>query len=333
MFSKNTLKTAGQCLVGLGLLYYILSQLSLNTIVHNLRALNWKALLLVLLLKFVMRFLSAYKWYVLLSIQHTSAAFRRVLASHFIGGAVGVIIPFVGADITMGYSYYKYSGQAGNSISSLLVDRIIGAYITIFTGVLGVLLSLDRFIEIQPILFLSGGLLLAAAGSTSLIIYLIRNPKSVASLPILSRWKGLINEIRVIISDYLKQWRTSLTLNIVLSFVMQGLRILATYALAIAVQANVSIMDFVAIVPLIFLIIMIPISISGLGLQEGAFIFLFGLVGVSAESAFAMSIIGRSLSLISVLPGALWAMLGGLYTKECEKSNEFKTTKETEFMQ
>ena len=48
---------------------------------------------------------------------------------------------------------------------------------------------------------------------------------------------------------------------------------------------------FFIFMPLIWVIITVPISISGLGLREGAFVFFFTQVGVSSADAVAISLL------------------------------------------
>jgi uncharacterized membrane protein YbhN (UPF0104 family) len=47
---------------------------------------------------------------------------------------------------------------------------------------------------------------------------------------------------------------------------------------------------FMIFIPLITLFAMIPISISGLGVREGAFVLFFGFIGMRPEIATAMSL-------------------------------------------
>jgi uncharacterized membrane protein YbhN (UPF0104 family) len=45
-----------------------------------------------------------------------------------------------------------------------------------------------------------------------------------------------------------------------------------------------------ALVPIILLIVLLPVSLFGLGLKEGAFVFFFGSAGVSPSVALAASL-------------------------------------------
>jgi hypothetical protein len=48
-------------------------------------------------------------------------------------------------------------------------------------------------------------------------------------------------------------------------------------------------MDMLIFVPITIVITSIPISISGLGVREGAFVMLFRLVGIKEDMAMAIS--------------------------------------------
>ena len=60
-----------------------------------------------------------------------------------------------------------------------------------------------------------------------------------------------------------------------------------------------------AFVPLILLIMLLPITVNGIGTSQGAFVWLFGTVGVPAPSAFALSVLFLGLGIVGNLPGAI----------------------------
>ena len=70
---------------------------------------------------------------------------------------------------------------------------------------------------------------------------------------------------------------------------------------------NISIASIGWIRSLVVLITMIPISISGMGLREGSFIFILGTYGVGEETAFAYSLL--IFAVTRIFPG----LLGGLF--------------------
>jgi uncharacterized membrane protein YbhN (UPF0104 family) len=80
---------------------------------------------------------------------------------------------------------------------------------------------------------------------------------------------------------------------------------LAAFAFcARAVGIDLSLGAVAGLVPLILLTMLIPLSISGWGLREGAAAGLLPLVGVGASDAFAASVAFGLVFAVSVLPGA-----------------------------
>ena len=63
---------------------------------------------------------------------------------------------------------------------------------------------------------------------------------------------------------------------------------------------------------MIILISMIPVSISGLGIREGAFVFFLGTTGVPPEKAMTLSI----LWFLSVVVAGLWGFIEYLRFKQ-----------------
>ncbi len=63
------------------------------------------------------------------------------------------------------------------------------------------------------------------------------------------------------------------------------------YLLALSIGIEAGIFFFVLVIPVISLLDLIPISISGIGTRDMALIFLFGLKDISAEQAVAFSLI------------------------------------------
>src|SRR5690606_4783819 len=63
------------------------------------------------------------------------------------------------------------------------------------------------------------------------------------------------------------------------------------------------------LVPPVMLVSMVPISIAGWGVREGAMITAFGLVGLDTADALALSIVfGVIVSLVGAPGGAIWAL-------------------------
>jgi len=195
-------KAVSRWVLGLGIMTFIILQLSPEVLVKHIHTLNVGALMLSLAAKFSLRLLTAYKWYILLIVHQSSLSFKNLLRIHLAGSAIGSFLPVVGPDLTMGYSYYRYSGSASQTISSLLMDRLIAGYITILTGLLGILWGWSHFNEINSVLFVVGGVFLGAAIPSCGIVFFLCRPMAINILPIPQRWKVLLLEIAETSREY-----------------------------------------------------------------------------------------------------------------------------------
>ena len=60
--------------------------------------------------------------------------------------------------------------------------------------------------------------------------------------------------------------------------------------------------------PLALFVARLPVAVAGIGVLEGALVFLLGLFGVPAVAAISIALAGRVVDIIAALPGAfLWA--------------------------
>jgi glycosyltransferase 2 family protein len=86
------------------------------------------------------------------------------------------------------------------------------------------------------------------------------------------------------------------------------LGVIATFwALAQALDVEASFLLCVAAVPPIVLLSTLPISLAGWGVREGASVYVFGLAGVAAADALALSVAFGLAQIVVGLPGlALW---------------------------
>lgn len=94
--------------------------------------------------------------------------------------------------------------------------------------------------------------------------------------------------------------------QIILSLATTALNLLAFAICARATGTTLPLTAIMIIVPLILLTMLIPISVSGWGLREGAAAALFPVIGASATEGFAASFAFGLMFLVSVLPGAVF---------------------------
>ena len=97
-----------------------------------------------------------------------------------------------------------------------------------------------------------------------------------------------------------------------LAFVYQVLTFFVGYIVAKSINLEIEFFQLVWILALVMIVQNIPISIAGLGVREGTFVFFFGLVGFSMEQALSYSLLGFALvAVISMVGGLIegWSAL------------------------
>ena len=79
--------------------------------------------------------------------------------------------------------------------------------------------------------------------------------------------------------------------------------------LGMALGLPMGLLDYFLLVPLVFLVALLPISFAGWGLRETGAVGLFGLAAVPAEAALLLSVLFGLLQLVSAIPSGIdWAL-------------------------
>jgi uncharacterized protein (TIRG00374 family) len=98
---------------------------------------------------------------------------------------------------------------------------------------------------------------------------------------------------------------------LVLSLVIQLGVALTVWLLARAIGVALTSAEAAFLVPLVILFSMVPITIAGWGVREGAMVVALGTVGVGSEAALAISVLFGVANAIAALPGGvIWLTSG-----------------------
>jgi hypothetical protein len=93
---------------------------------------------------------------------------------------------------------------------------------------------------------------------------------------------------------------------------VQYLRILQAYGLGLALGLTAPLTAYVALIPLMLIVMLVPVTINGLGTSQAAFVWSFSQAGVDPAAAFALSVLFLGLGVLGNLPGGLLYAAGGL---------------------
>lgn len=87
---------------------------------------------------------------------------------------------------------------------------------------------------------------------------------------------------------------------------VQILRGVEFYLIFKAIGVDIGLTAMLIYSPLVFLLMLLPVSIAGLGVREGSFYLFLTPYGVSVDAIVAAGAIFHVLGILMGLPGALW---------------------------
>jgi len=298
--------------VSVTLIGLLLKRANLPELVDTVREANWWWLLAALALQFVCLLLSTYRWHILLSAQNMHYCFRVLNSFNWVGRFFNVLLPTAqGGDAMRIYEMAKYSQRAADSIISVLADRLLG-FVALFVicwvslAAMGWrLLEGTNILLIVSLLSLVFILALVSLLNRRLMLVLISLTRYAKFWNLESRLTRVYDSLQKLI-----KYRRALAHAFWAAIFMQLINIVAIYVTALAVGISLPLSFFLMVVPLIWVIVMVPISVGGLGVREGAFVFFFSQQGISAASAISLSLLFFAQALIIALAGGVIYALG-----------------------
>jgi hypothetical protein len=90
--------------------------------------------------------------------------------------------------------------------------------------------------------------------------------------------------------ELLRRHPLALVRVLLASLVFQVASIALTWVVALAFGIEVPFLACLALVPLVWVVTMLPISLGGVGLREASFAYLFGAIGLSIEQSLLLSL-------------------------------------------
>jgi uncharacterized protein (TIRG00374 family) len=85
-----------------------------------------------------------------------------------------------------------------------------------------------------------------------------------------------------------------------------GIRILFAKAVALSCGADLPFAALLAVIPILWIVVMLPITVGGIGVQDVGYVALMALLGVAPAVAASMSLVEHVVTRLVNLPGALF---------------------------
>lgn len=306
--TRKSLLFTGKIVFSLALLGYLLTKVEWRNIGQAMSVLNPIAFLIsggFLVLAIV---LSAQRWRLFIPYPVRT---RRIISFCFIGAFFNICLPgIVGGDIIK--AYYLSRDLKGNrervagdppvaneselytvnsaSVGSVLMDHCMG--LAILLVVVFVVYPWGfAYLKDTPAQWIIPAFLIAFP---LVFIMFLKFKVGKKFLPI----QRFHNYLGVCAAR-----KSVLAKSFLYSIGIQFLVIISVYIIAWGLSLKMSLFSFFVFIPLVNILLLIPVSISGIGLREGAFVFFFGTIGVPPEKAMALSFLWFLSQVAASLPG------------------------------
>jgi len=254
-------------------------------------------ILVALLMQLTSTYLAAYRWFKISQLLVFKERLSFYVQSYFKGTFFNQVLPSsIGGDAVRIIDLTRKEYDKKDAFYVVFVDRVVGLVGLLVLNLLATLIffgSFDREFSVLIIFIALFGIL-----GFSLLFQLHR-------LTFLTNIKGLILFVRLANRlNTLYASRQLLLKHISISVVVHFFSVLTMYGLSLALGLDLSFQTLLIAVPPVFLLTIVPISLAGWGVREGAMIGIFMLVGADQTKVLAMSILYGLLLILSSLPGS-----------------------------
>jgi uncharacterized membrane protein YbhN (UPF0104 family) len=285
--------------VSAGLVWWLFSRFEFSGIIASFQELSPLVWLAAALIYLAAQVLSSMRWFILSNALSFPGPWRTYLVFYFVGMYFNLFLPTsVGGDVLKIHFLSRGEGRRLMAAWSVAGDRIFGLIAMLLLGA-GAAFLRPGILPGHFVTFLWIGGIVAVGG--------------LLGLPLVQRiLRGLRPTLAERLEGAFVLWQMPRRILAVLglSLLLQTLGMGAVALLGGGIGLEIPLIFYFASLPLINLATAIPISLSGVGVREGSFVYFLGLTGVQPEQALCLGILFFSVQVAASLLGGVAYALG-----------------------
>lgn len=270
-------------------------------------------LLPVLVLVIGDRVFMAWKWWYLLRGLGVDANLVEVIFQYYLAGAVGTATQWgPSGDISRVVTVGGQTGRRSVVTASVILEKLGGLAAT------GALAATSIWVLTSRYELGQWTASIAAVGFVALlsaIIGVLAFWPPALDLMIRLGVKLPVNVVRDAMTNVAEatdaiRGTAAAPIFLCLTCVEQFVPLIVIFLLSTGLGAELSALEIVAVYPSIMFLSRLPLSLDAFGVREALFVFLFGLIGISTEVSFALTLADRIVTLAALGLGiaATWLM-------------------------
>ena len=288
--------------ITVALLWWLSRKLDLGIVLQKLLLISPAALLLSLVLLFCGNLLAVVRWNIFVKMIGIRTPTSTILRYGLIGCFFNQALPSsLGGDGIQFWLLYRDHIPASSALRSIFLDRLVGFGLLLLLSLYGLPGLLRELFAVDVRVYLIALACCLFFGAAAFKIIADQKDR-------LNRYRigrllvQIVGDLKLLTRNYPRLAEVSL-----ISIIAQLVVFCVVWILVREFDPSVSFVDILTVSPVIFILLIIPISIAGWGLREGLFVAGLGLIGVSHDAALISSILFGLASLAaSLIGGFIW---------------------------
>jgi len=294
------------------LLFFIVKDVNFNDIFESFKSSNKLILVFAFSLHAIGLTVSAIRWKILLKAQNVESKIGFLVKSYMVATFFNHFMPStVGGDSVRTYDSWRLGENKAKALAVIMVDRFMGL-LTLLVFVIIATFFTEKITSQIPNLTL--WLILLSAGAVSIVLFILYPPLKLFERLTQNKNKIIkkIGSLFYKLGSAFGQFSTkkmALLKAVGLSVLLQANVVFYYFLISEALNFNIDIVNFFLIVPLTIFIMMIPISLNGIGLRENALFFFLSFYGIIKSQAVTFAWLEYGMLLILGIIGGIVYML------------------------
>jgi len=254
-------------------------------------------ILVALLMQLTSTYLAAYRWFKISQLLVFKEKLSFYVQSYFKGTFFNQVLPSsIGGDAVRIIDLTRKKYEKKEAFYGVFVDRVVGLVGLLVLNLLATLIFFGTFDNDFSMLII----FITIGGITGFaLLFQLHRLTFLANIKFLNLAVRLANRLNKLYAS-----RMLLIKHISISVIVHLFSVLTMYGLSLALGLDLSFQTLLIAVPPVFLLTIVPISLAGWGVREGAMIGIFMLIGADQTKVLAMSILYGLLLILSAVPGA-----------------------------
>jgi uncharacterized membrane protein YbhN (UPF0104 family) len=250
---------------------------------------------------------AVWRWNLLLKTQHLQIRFSSLLGTLLVATYFNNFLPSnIGGDVIRIRDTGRHANSKTLAATVVLMDRILGLVALVFVAALGAT-AVGRLHHVAaPIwpVWLWAGFVAGAAATTPAVFAPAAFGKLLRPLTVFHpEWVG--GRITTLTAALARFGAAPAALGKAFlgAIFVQVALVLFYFAVAYALHLDIAFWDLAVVIPMSFVVQLLPVSVGGFGVREAFFSYYFHRIGQPIEDAVLLSLVAQALLMVFSLSG------------------------------